>query len=75
MKSIANKIHKGLATVYTDGEIKALTRILAIELLGVSQMAYFLKESITLTAEQETLLGNAIARLQQHEPIQFYHLI
>lgn len=71
MKSIANRIHEDLATVYTDGEIKALTRILAIELLGVSQMAYFLKESITITAEQETLLGNAIARLQQHEPIQY----
>lgn len=71
MKSIADRIHEDLATVYTDGEIKALTRILAIELLGMSQMAYFLKESITLTAEQETLLCNAIARLQQHEPIQY----
>ena len=71
MKSIADRIHEDLATVYTDGEIKALTRILAIELLGVSQMAYFLKESITITAEQETLLGNAIVRLQKHEPIQY----
>lgn len=71
MKSIANKIHEGLATVYTDGEIKALTRILAIELLGVSQMTYFLKESVTLTAEQDSLLDNAIERLQQHEPIQY----
>lgn len=71
MKSIANKIHEGLATVYTDGEIKALTRILAIELLGVSQMTYFLKESVTLTAEQDSLLDDAIARLQKHEPIQY----
>lgn len=71
MKSIANKIHEGLATVYTDGEIKALTRILAIELLGVSQMTYFLKDDVTLTAEQESLLCNAIARLQKHKPIQY----
>ena len=71
MKRIITRINEGLATAYSDGEIKALTRILAIELLGVSQMAYFLKESITITAEQETLLGNAIARLQQHEPIQY----
>lgn len=71
MKTIANKIHKGLATVYTDGEIKALTRILATELLGVSQMAFYMKDDIALTAEQATLLDSAIARLQQHEPIQY----
>lgn len=71
MKSIANKIHKGLATVYTDGEIKALTRILATEMLGISQMAFYMKDDITLTAEQTTLLDSAIERLQQHEPIQY----
>ena len=71
MKSIANKIHKGLATVYTDGEIKALTRILATEMLGVSQMAFYMKDDITLTAEQTALLDSAIERLQQHEPIQY----
>ena len=71
MKSIANKIHKGLATAYTDGEIKALTRILATEMLGISQMAFYMKDDITLTAEQETLLDSAIERLQQHEPIQY----
>ena len=71
MKSIANKIHKGLATVYTDGEIKALTRILATELLGVSQMAFYMKDDIALTAEQEASLDNAIERLKKHEPIQY----
>lgn len=71
MKTIANKIHKGLATIYTDGEIKALTRILATELLGVSQMAFYMKDDITLTEEQETLLDDAIARLQRYEPIQY----
>ena len=71
MKTIANKIHKGLATIYTDGEIKALTRILATELLGVSQMAFYMKNDITLTEEQETLLDDAIARLQRYEPIQY----
>ena len=71
MKSISNKIHKGLATAYTDGEIKALTRILATEMLGVSQMAFYMKDDIALTAEQATLLDSTIARLQQHEPIQY----
>ena len=71
MKRIITKIHEGLATVYTDGEIKAITRILATEMLDVSQMAFYMKDDIALTAEQETLLGNAIERLQQHEPIQY----
>ena len=71
MKTITHKIQEGLATTYTDGEIKALTRIIATELLGVSQMAYFLKDSITLTAEQQTQLDNAIQRLKKQEPIQY----
>lgn len=71
MKTITHKIQEGLATTYTDGEIKALTRIIAMELLGVSQMAYFLKDNITLTAEQEALLDNAIERLKKQEPIQY----
>lgn len=71
MKSIANRIQEGLATAYADGEIKALTHIVAIELLGVSQMAFYLKDDITLTTEQQALLDNAIKRLAKHEPIQY----
>ena len=71
MKTITHKIQEGLATTYTDGEIKALTRIIAMELLGVSQMAFYLKDDITLTAEQQTQLDNAIERLKKQEPIQY----
>ena len=71
MKRIITRINKDLATAYTDGEIKALTRIIATELLGVSQMAYFLKDDVALTAEQEALIDNAIERLKKHEPIQY----
>ena len=71
MRTIANKIEEGLANVYSDGEIKALTRIIATELLGVAQMAFYLKDDIVLTAEQEALLDNAIERLKKQEPIQY----
>ena len=71
MKSIANKINKGLADIYSAGEVSALTRILATELLGVSQMAFYVKDDIALTAEQEASLDNAIERLKKHEPIQY----
>ena len=71
MKAIAKHINEELSGCYSAGEISALTRIIATELLGVSQMAYFLKDNITLTAEQEALLDNAIERLKKQEPIQY----
>lgn len=71
MKTIANIIREELSNHYPTGEVTALTRIIATELLGVSQMAFYLKDNITLTAEQKTLLFNTIERLKKHEPIQY----
>ena len=71
MKAIARHINEVLSSCYTTGEVSALTRILAIELLGIPQMTFFLKDDVTLTAEQQTLLGNAIERLKKQEPIQY----
>ena len=71
MKAIAKHIHGTLTDSYSDGEVSALTRIIATELLGVSQMAFYLKDDITLTTEQQTLLDNAIERLKKQEPIQY----
>lgn len=71
MKRIANIICEGLSSHYPTGEVTALMRIIATELLGVSQMAFYLKDDITLTAEQQTLLENAIERLKKQEPIQY----
>ena len=71
MKAITRQINENLSCSYTAGEISALTRIIATELLGVSQMAFYLKDDITLTDGQQTLLGNAIERLKKQEPIQY----
>ena len=71
MKAITRQINENLSCSYTAGEISALTRIIATELLGVSQMAFYLKDDITLTAEQQTLFDNAIERLKKQEPIQY----
>ena len=71
MKRITEKIKDGIGCHYPAGEVTALIRIIATELLGVSQMAYFLKDDIALTAEQEALLDNAIERLKKQEPIQY----
>ena len=71
MKAITRQINENLSCSHTAGEISALTRIIATELLGVSQMAFYLKDDITLTAEQQTLFDNAIERLKKQEPIQY----
>ena len=71
MKRIANKIHNELSGLYPTGELATLIRIITTELLGVSQMTFYLKDDITLTAEQEALLDNAIERLKKQEPIQY----
>ena len=71
MKRITSIIREELSLCYSTDEIAALTRILATELLGVSQMTYYLKDNITLSAEQQSLLDNAIERLKKQEPIQY----
>ncbi len=71
MKRIAQIINEKLSGYCTPDEAHALTRIIATELLGVSQMAFYLKDDITLTAEQQAQLESAIERLQKHEPIQY----
>ena len=71
MKAIVKQISTALTDSYSAGEISALTRIIATELLGVPQMTFFLKDNITLTAWQQTLLENAIERLKRQEPIQY----
>ena len=71
MKRITSIIREELSQCYSTDEIAALTRIVVMELLGVSQMTYFLKDDISLTAEQQALLDNAIERLKKQEPIQY----
>lgn len=60
-----------LSGYYTQSEVFALTRIIATEMLGIPQMTFFLKDDVTLKAEQEAMLFNTIERLKKHEPIQY----
>ena len=71
MKRIITRINEALSSCYPTGEVTALTRIIATELLGISQMAFYLKDDIVLTSEQATLLNSAIERLKKQEPIQY----
>lgn len=71
MKRIAQIINEELSGYYTQSEASALTRIIATEMLGIPQMTFFLKEDVTLKAEQEAMLFNTIERLKKYEPIQY----
>ena len=71
MKRIITRINERLSSNYSPGEISALTRIIARELLDIPLMTFFLKDDVPLTAEQEALLDDAITRLQKQEPIQY----
>ena len=54
-----------------ESERSAIVRAICCDILGISTTAYYLKEPVTLTAEQETLLDSIIKRLQQGEPLQY----
>lgn len=70
MQKIITKIRENLCRYYSNGEVTALARIIATELLGIKESIYFLKDPVTLSAEQENILDNTLKRLQRHEPIQ-----
>ena len=71
MRELAKRINEALSPHYTQGEVGALARILATELLGISQTTYYLKDDVTLTPAHEARLTDALARLQKEEPIQY----
>ncbi len=71
MKQLLEKIHIAIDTHYPQGEVKALARIIATELIGIPQTTYYLKEQVTLTAAQEEKVTNALERLKKKEPIQY----
>ena len=71
MKQLAKRINEALSPHYTQGEVGALARILATELLAFSQASYYLKDDVTLTPAHEARLTDALARLQKEEPIQY----
>lgn len=70
MIRIIQQIRKELGTHYSKGEVDALSRILATELLQIKESTYFLKDKVTITSEQQELLDNALRQLCKYKPIQ-----
>ena len=71
MKQLTERLYDALAQVAEESERSAIVRAICCDILGISTTAYYLKEPIALTAEQETLLDDITQRLQQGEPLQY----
>lgn len=72
MKKLIQEIGLSLAEMYPNNEEKnAIIRAICCDLLGYSTAAYYMKEEVILTAEQEARLSTIIYRLQQGEPLQY----
>lgn len=71
MKQLTKRIYSALAQTSEESERSAIVRAICCDILGISTTAYYLKESVVLTAEQESLTDSIIMRLEQGEPLQY----
>lgn len=71
MRKLIEEIELYLGNIYINEELSAVVRAICCDILGISTTAYFLKEKITLTAEQQERLDDTISRLRQGEPLQY----
>lgn len=71
MRKLINNIRQELKSVYSESETDALIRIIALDLLKINNTTFFLRDAVSLTPAQTTLLDNCIKRLKKNEPIQY----
>ena len=71
MKKMLARIDDALGRRYDAQELETIKRALCTELLGVSALAFYTKDTLSLTPEQEALLADALKRLENGEPLQY----
>ena len=71
MKQLIDKLQTALSGIYEGHELTAIIRTICCDMLGIGTATYYLKEAVTLTSEQESLLRSITDRLQQGEPLQY----
>lgn len=71
MKQLIDKLQTSLSGTYEGHELTAIIRTICCDMLGIDTATYYLKEAVTLTSEQESLLRGIIDRLRQGEPLQY----
>lgn len=71
VKQLIDKLQTSLSGTYEGHELTAIIRTICCDMLGIDTATYYLKEAVTLTSEQESLLRGIIDRLRQGEPLQY----
>ena len=71
MNRVLSNIDKRLAGLYDTAELESVKKALCLELLGISSLAYFTKETLPADAERDRKLDAALTRLAQGEPLQY----
>lgn len=71
MKKLLARIDDALGRRYDAQELETIKRALCTELLGVSALAFYSKETLLTSAERDSLLGSALERLVKGEPLQY----
>jgi release factor glutamine methyltransferase len=71
MKKLLARIDDALGRRYDAQELETIKRALCTELLGVSALAFYAKETLPANSERDSLLESALARLAKGEPLQY----
>jgi len=71
MKAGIASIRKELAGIYSAGEIESFIFLIFEKLKGYTRTQFLFAREETLTPEERLLIGQIVARLKKHEPIQY----
>ena len=71
MKRLLSRIDDALGRRYDAQELDTIKRALCTELLGVSALAFYTKETLPDNSERDSVLESALARLAKGEPFQY----
>ncbi|MBR5706553.1 MAG: peptide chain release factor N(5)-glutamine methyltransferase [Bacteroidaceae bacterium] len=71
MKQLLGRIDDALGRRYDAQELETIKRALCTELLGVSALAFYTKETLPASAKRDAVLESALVRLAKGEPLQY----
>ena len=71
MKRLLARIDDALGRRYDAQELETIKRALCTELLGVSALAFYTKETLASDTKRDALLESALERLSNGEPLQY----
>lgn len=71
MNQLALYIRQSLQDVYPSRELQNISRIVCCELLGRSDMDYYLGKDMILSEKEQAKLESILARLKKNEPLQY----